>query len=282
MKKWGLLLLAGLMLFASLPSVVLAQGEPPAFSLSPQFPSIVGKADTIFTFNVDVNYTGSDTRTVNLSAQGPQGWSINILGGIPDTPIASMRLQPFQTYSNSVKVQAVPPRTPLVEPGSYEITLQAKEPPPGTLSSKVTVTAVVTARYALTFTTQNSVLSTSVSEGKQTIVPLVVGNDSTVAVNNITFSSTKPQGWSVTFKPEKIDSLPVGGGQTVEATIKPPPRTIAGDYSVSLFAQSENTSNSLDIRVTVLTSTIWGWVGVLIALAVVAGLVLIFWRFGRR
>lgn len=270
------------MLFASLPSLVLAQGEPPAFSLSPQFPSIVGKADTVFSFNVDVNYTGSDTRTVNLSAQGPQGWDINILGGIPDTPIASMRLQPFQTYSNTVKIQAVPPRTPLVEPGSYEITLQAKEPSPGTLSSKVTVTAVVKARYALTFTTLTGNLATSVTAGKETIVPLAVRNDSTVAVSNVTFSSSKPEGWSVTFKPEKIDSLPIGGLQTVEVTMKPPARTIAGDYMINLLEQSENTNNTLDIRVTILTSTLWGWIGMLIALAVVAGLVLIFWRFGRR
>ena len=139
MKKWGILLVALLALFAALPTAVRAQaqGADHVFSLSPQYPSIVGKADTTFTFNVDVNYTGSDTRTVNLTVQGPQGWDLSILGGIPDTPIASMRLQPFQTYSNTIKVQAVPPTTPLVDPGSYAITVEAKEPPPGTLDSKV-------------------------------------------------------------------------------------------------------------------------------------------------
>jgi uncharacterized membrane protein len=68
----------------------------------------------------------------------------------------------------------------------------------------------------------------------------------------------------------------------VEAVIEPPRRTIAGDYGVTLFSQSENTGETLELRVTVLTPTIWGWVGVLLALAVVGGLVLVFWRFGRR
>ena len=36
------------------------------------------------------------------------------------------------------------------------------------------------------------------------------------------------------------------------------------------------------IRVTVLTPTIWGWVGVIIVVLVVIGLMVMFWRLGRR
>ena len=70
---------------------------------------------------------------------------------------------------------------------------------------------------------------------------------------------------------------------TVDVNIKPPPRTIAGDYSVKIQASGDQvTSNELDIRVTVESSTIWGWVGVAIILVVSGGLIFMFLRFSRR
>ena len=94
----------------------------------------------------------------------------------------------------------------------------------------------------------------------------------------------KPSGWSVTFSPEEIDSLPVGSTREVEVNIKPARKTIAGDYMVTLSAEPEDERafGSVDIRVTVLTPTIWGWVGVGIVVLVIAGLAVMFWRLGRR
>ena len=65
--------------------------------------------------------------------------------------------------------------------------------------------------------------------------------------------------------------------------IKPPTETIAGDYVVSVRASGKQTSaNEIDIRVTVESPTIWGWVGVGIILVVIAGLAVIFMRLSRR
>jgi uncharacterized membrane protein len=41
-------------------------------------------------------------------------------------------------------------------------------------------------------------------------------------------------------------------------------------------------ADKMVMRVTVETPTIWGWVGVIIIIIVVAGLIGIFMRFGRR
>jgi len=71
--------------------------------------------------------------------------------------------------------------------------------------------------------------------------------------------------------------------QTVEVNIKPPPKTVAGDYMISLRASGKQiAAEKIDIRVTVETPTIWGWVGVAIILIVVIGLIVIFMRFSRR
>ena len=71
--------------------------------------------------------------------------------------------------------------------------------------------------------------------------------------------------------------------QSIDVNIKPPPKAVAGDYMISLRASGKQTSaGEISIRVTVETPTIWGWVGVVIILIVVIGLVVIFMRFSRR
>ncbi|MBM2831610.1 MAG: hypothetical protein HW414_662 [Dehalococcoidia bacterium] len=285
MKRWGLLLVAGFLLMAFvIPLAASAQEEvkPPTFSLSPRFPSVVGKADSTFRFKVDLNYDGTKSTIVNFSATAPQGWDVRILGGIPEVDIRQMRLEAFKSFPDSIDVEITPPRGNVVVPGEYTATLEAMESPPGKLQSKVELKAVVTARHLLVFSTEGGMLNTSVRPGEENIFPLALRNGGTVALEKVTFSSSKPEGWSITFRPDTVDTIPVGGVQTVEAVIKPPKRTIAGDYGITLLSQSENVSETLAIRVTVLTPTIWGWVGVIIALAVIAGLGLVFWRFGRR
>jgi len=99
----------------------------------------------------------------------------------------------------------------------------------------------------------------------------------------MTFSSTKPEGWEITYTPKEIDSLGAGLTQEVDVVITPPDKTIAGDYGITLRGLAEQgLSDTIELRVTVLTSTIWGWVGILIVVVVVAGLAVLFWRLGRR
>jgi uncharacterized membrane protein len=68
----------------------------------------------------------------------------------------------------------------------------------------------------------------------------------------------------------------------VDLTINPPGKTIAGDYALTVHATSDNASDDLELRITVLTPSLWGWVGVGIVLLVVAGLAVVFVRLGRR
>jgi uncharacterized membrane protein len=107
-------------------------------------------------------------------------------------------------------------------------------------------------------------------------------NNGSAAIENITFSSDKPSGWTIDFSPEKVDTLDAIGSQTIEVDIKPPSKTIAGDYQITLTANGKQASDDIDIRVTVETPTIWGWVGVGIIIVVVAGVVFVFMRFSRR
>jgi len=79
-----------------------------------------------------------------------------------------------------------------------------------------------------------------------------------------------------------VENLAPGLAQDVDVVIEPPEKTIAGDYSITIRADSEETSDSLEFRVTVETPTIWGWVGIAIVLVVIAGLAVLFRQLGRR
>jgi len=124
--------------------------------------------------------------------------------------------------------------------------------------------------------------NTTAKAGKDNYFSIEVGNLGTAAIDNIKFSSTKPTGWTIEFSPDKIESLPAFDSQTVDINMKPPTETIAGDYQITVRASGEQASEKIDIRVTVETPTIWGWVGVGIILVVIAGLAYIFMRFSRR
>ena len=124
---------------------------------------------------------------------------------------------------------------------------------------------------------------TTARAGEDNFFSLAIGNLGTGAIDDIKFSTTKPDGWTVEFTPEKIDRLEAIDEQTVDVNIIPAAKAIAGDYMISLRASGEQTSaDEIDIRVTVESPTIWGWVGVIIILIVVIVLVVIFMRFSRR
>ena len=91
--------------------------------------------------------------------------------------------------------------------------------------------------------------------------------------------------WSITFKPDELEGLKPMEEQEVDVTIKPPAKTITGDYMITLRTNSDpltSRSPELRIRVTVGTSTKWGWIGAGIIVAVIAGLVVGFRKLGRK
>jgi len=69
----------------------------------------------------------------------------------------------------------------------------------------------------------------------------------------------------------------------VEVTITPAAQALVGDYSVGLSADGEKgSSKTVEIRVGVKTSAAWGWIGIIIIVAVIAALGGLFIWLGRR
>ena len=114
-------------------------------------------------------------------------------------------------------------------------------------------------------------------------LPDQIGFYEGMSARDVELSATAPEGWKTTFDPKTVPSLAASATQNVKLTISPSARAIAGDYQMTVRASATGgVSESANFRITVLTSTLWGAIG--IAIIAVALLVVVFSvaRFGRR
>ena len=290
--KLGCLLLSPIFLlgtFSVLSSQATVMAQEERIELTAKYPIMPGSADISFSFDVELKYSGGrGPRTFELSAEGPKGWTVSIQESYQGVEISAIRLDPTRAYGEAIKVVATPPYWQLPDPGDYLITLRAAS---GEVGGSVDLTARVTARYDFSVKTESGRLNIKATAGKESRLTVIVTNLGTAPLNQITFRSVKPiaiagEAWSVTFNPDRLENLNPWYEREVEVIIKPPPKTIAGDYMTTLEFNSDPSTSieppKLEIRVTVGTSTKWGWIGAGIVIAVIVGLLVGFRQLGRR
>jgi uncharacterized membrane protein len=284
----GLSLLLVSLLAISPVAAVLAQEEeappPETITLTTTYGKLSGIAGSSFEFEVGLQYLGAEARVFDLAATGPQDWTTSITPSYPkDKQILDIRLEPpppFQAAPvTKILISVTPPYWLLPEPGEYPITVSATS---GEVTGSIDLTAVVTSTYIMALAPAEELYNTTATAGRDNHFTVEVQNKGSAAIDDVTFSSNKPKGWTIEFSPNEVDTIAALDSQTVEVNIKPPAKTIAGDYQISLTAKGKQISDDVDIRVSVETPTIWGWVGVAIIVVVIAGLVYVFMRFSRR
>lgn len=256
-------------------TVTFAEGLPGATRLLTQYPRLQGQAGNRFSFKLDLVNEASEERLYSLTANAPQGWTVSFKPAYESTQISSIRMKANETKGIDVEVQA-PERA---APGEYEIRVQAAA---GADRAQQTLTIQLTGIQKLALSTQNGLLNTSATAGESRVVTLVIDNTGGADLQNVTLSTTKPDGWDVTFNPDKLDVVPVGGSREVQMTIKPSNKAIAGDYVLRVTASTPQTSDAKELRVTVETPTAWGLVGAGVVVLAIGGLFGIFRKFGRR
>jgi len=270
------------------------EAPPPeeAFELQAKYPALSGPADTTFEFEVGLSYRyGEGPREFELRTTGPEGWLTYVCESSyeKDKQLTAIRLETY-SVSEKVTVIAMAPFWLFPEPGDYTINLEVASEDLS-LKDSIDLTATITARYNLAAETTSGRLNTKATAGKESSFSITVTNVGTATLDKVTFSSTRPSGigneeWKVTFDPEEIEALDPMDEKEIEVTVKPPAKTIAGDYMATLkFDTDPDLSTEppkLEIRVTVSTPTKWGWIGAGIIAAVIGGLVVGFRRLGRR
>lgn len=267
-------------LLAIFPMSAASAQEAESIALAPTYGKLEATAPGAnFEFEVALKYTGSQPRDFDLLATGPSGWTMGIKPSYGEQLIRSIRLQPNQEFPDKVRVIATPPTYGIPDPKEYTVNFEASS---GNIRGTVTLTAVITATYSLYLVPTTGLYNTKATAGRDNFYSISIQNMGSGTIENIKFSSSKPDGWTVEFKPDKMDSLGATNFQTVDVNIKPAPKAIAGDYQITLAADATQTIESIDVRVTVQTPSVWGWVGVGIILVVIAGVAGVFMRFSRR
>ena len=255
-------------------------------TLACQYPVLSSYAGTYFSYKIDLLYTGgTEPRVFDLQAKVPDGFIYSITPGYGEgSEIAAIRLDPQKAYADTINVTVRPYAWLVPEPGEYSIIVEVSS---DELNASIELKAIVTAKYDLEIEPYGGLLNTNATAGKDNYFTVSIINTGSADLEKINFSSRitgGPPGWSITFDPETLDSLPAGDTREIQVDIKPAEKTIAGDYMLNISAEPESkyAFGSVNIRVTVLTPTIWGWVGIGIVVLVIAGLAFMFMRLGRR
>jgi len=250
--------------------------ETGGIKVTSQYPVLSTASGQTLKFTVDLKNETNKPLTTSLVAQAPQGWTVRFKPQFGDQQISSIQLK--ENGSETLSVEIDTPVTAAAK--EHPVTIQARA---GAFEASTSVKVSLKGTQDLKMGSLAGTLNTGVTAGTKASIDFVVGNAGTAPIRNLGFVTKKPSDkWTVEFKPEKIDALGPGEVKQIKMEILAPDRTIAGDYMLTLTANSPEVNKSAEFRVQVSTPTIWGWIGFGIVGLVVLGLAVVFFRLGRR
>ena len=257
-------------------TVTIGQELPAKLKLTTNFPSLRGTATTSFKFRITVaNDSGRDA-TINLTADAPKNFQVTFTEAYGTQQITSIPIEAGKSKDVEASM-SLPKDTPA---GDYKFAVHARSE---AASADIDLGMTIVGQPRLALAGEGGRLSGEAYAGQDSQLTVVLRNDGTEAARDVELSATTPEGWTSSFDPKQLPQLPPAGTQQVKVTLKPSERAIAGDYQTTIRASAASgLSESANFRITVLTSTLWGAVG--IAIIAIALLVVVFavGRFGRR
>jgi uncharacterized membrane protein len=257
-------------------TVTIGQELPAKLKLTTNFPALRGTATTSFKFKVTVaNDSGRDA-TINFSADAPKNFQVTFTEAYGTQQLTSIPIEAGKSKDIEASV-ALPRDTPA---GDFKLVLHAKSEV-ASADLDLTITIIGQARLALAG--EGGRLSGEAYAGQDSQLTVVAKNDGSEAARDVEFSATAPEGWKTSFDPKELPELGAGKSQSIKVTLTPSTRAIAGDYQTTIRASSTGgVSESANFRITVLTSTVWGAVGIGVIAAALLVVVFAVARFGRR
>lgn len=254
-------------------TVVVSQQGTFKTELTTDQPNMAGAANSTFTFTTKLRNSTDAAQAYALNAATPPGWKVNFKASYKQ--VSSVNIEPGHTQDISVEVDP-PDETPA---GSYKIPVTAST---GATSADVTLEVNITGSFGLQLTTPTGLLSANATAGGNKQLELVVKNTGSADLKNIELLSTVPPNWNVSFDPKRIDNLSAGQSAQVAATITPDDKAIVGDYMANLTAKTAEASSLAPLRISVETSMLWTWAGILIILLALTSVYFLFRKYGRR
>jgi uncharacterized membrane protein len=235
--------------------------------------NLQGHSASTFTYNANLKNQTAEKQLYALNAFVPRGWIVTFKAKYKQ--VTSVELE--ANSSEKITIEIDPPDN--IEAGTYEIPIQAVT---SSTSAELKLQAVITGSYKVELTTPTGLLSTSTPVGGKKRIILLVKNVGSSELTNINLTFSAPSNWDVIFDPTRIEKLEPGNEAQVFATIKSDKKSIPGDYGITMEAKTAETSSKISFRVAVKTPLLWGWLGILIIIAALAGVYYLFRKYGRR
>jgi uncharacterized membrane protein len=260
-----------------LPITVTIGAEVPAkLKLTTNFPALRGTATTAFKYKVSVTNDSGRDATINFTADAPKNFQTGFTEAYGSQQLTSIPIEAGKSKDVEAAL-TIPRETPA---GDYKLVLHAKTE---AASAELPVSLTIVGQPRLAVSGEGGRLSGEAYAGKASQLTVVLRNAGSEAAREVELSATAPEGWKSSFDPKQVAQLDAGATKDVKVTLTPSDRAIAGDYQTTIRASAAGgLSESANFRITVLTSTLWGAIG--IAIIAIALLVVVFAvaRFGRR
>jgi uncharacterized membrane protein len=229
------------------------------------------------TYNVRIKNLQSRENVYSLAITGlPDNW----YGRYKETAASAGEQAEVVVPASSEKeivLEIVPPYS--VSEGDYNFT--AVVDTPDGLSVKKNLTLALKGGVGMSMSSAR--YAYDAQPGKPfTIMAYVTNTGHGGALTNVNVNASAPQGWVVSVSPNGVNSIKAGESQTFTIAVQPPASIVASDYEVSLKAASDQAEDQKDYRITVQTQSYIPYVGGGIILVGIAGLVLIYRKYGRR
>ncbi len=245
-----------------------------AIQLTTDFAKLSGTASSTFSYSLTLTNTGTQKQTFTLQGQGPDGWQVTVH---PASNAQALTDTIDGGANDTLSVSATPPSS--VAAGAYPLQITVAG---GGQTATANLEADVTGSPSVSLSTPNQVLNAQVTAGSTGTVSLVVTNTGSTPLQNVAVTASPPSGWTSTFAPTSIATLAPGATDTVTATITPASDSLSGDYDITFTVTAGTATATVDIRTTVQTSPLWGFIGLGLIALVIIGLGWVFRRYGRR
>ncbi|MBE0627588.1 MAG: ABC transporter substrate-binding protein [Burkholderiales bacterium] len=253
----------------------LAKTLPDWLSITASLPTLKGAATTQFSYDAKISNKSGRDILVNLSASAPQGFEVAFKPQYGAQEVTGLQVKAGEDKNVTINVN--PPGDATA--GAYDLEVQAGA---GDTRAALRLHMVVSGKPSLVLTTPTGQLSGEAQVGRTEAVTLLVRNTGSAPARDLSFSAEPPSHWKVNFEPKRVDVLPPNQDAKVTASIVPASQSLAGDYVVTFDAKDGSSRASANYRVTVMTSTMWGVIGIAIAALAVLVVGFAVMRYGRR
>lgn len=235
--------------------------------------NIESEVKTPFRYYATLHNRAAKEQVFELKAELPAGWMA--LFRSEGSQVTALKMEAGKSRDVEIEIMA----SPVAQPGKFAIPVSAASE---NESLRLDLEAVVKGNYEVQLSTPDGRLSDDVTEGRSRQLVLTVKNSGTLPLSDLDMSAQAPSQWKAAFEPSKIDRLAPGQTRQVNVTLSVPGKTIAGDYLTTFTVRNNYATANASFRMTVKTSLLSGWLGLLVMLLAIALVYNLIRKYGRR